>query len=131
MIDNNTYENKALTMEPFLEKLESFQGVDVIYLFDSSLNLIYEKNKSSNNINYVDQLKNILKVDSISNEIGTSIYSKPFHTYTLLNENGLIIISKLKKEKFNYLAIIGGENEPVDLLNLLRLVKEIQNQPME
>jgi hypothetical protein len=44
-----------------------------------------------------------------------------------LNENGLIVFSKVADEGL-YLVIIGGENDPVDLMNLLRIVKEARKK---
>ena len=52
------------------------------------------------------------------------MFSDEFHTYSFLNEAGLMIISKLNNQESVYMIIVAGENEPVDLLNLLKICKE-------
>lgn len=101
--------------------LEKVEGIDLVYFLDSSFQII---KKSSNNgkATYFDQVLNII---SAAGNFYTTDGSKPSQMYTLLNEEGLIVISKLDILGGLYMVVIGGENEPVDLINLLKLVKEV------
>ncbi|MBI2995530.1 MAG: hypothetical protein HYY52_02340 [Candidatus Melainabacteria bacterium] len=80
----------------------------------------------TNSKNYFDQIKNVLKSKPLMDEIGELVYTKTFHTLTFLNESGLIVISKLNNgtDLNLYMIIVAGENNPVDLINLLKLCKE-------
>lgn len=104
-----------------VSKLEKLAGVNHIYFLNNDLQTINEKKITGNN-NYLDQIKNILSSEKLFKNVQSAFYEKEFHTFTLLNESGLIIISKLGE--YLYLIVIAGENEPVDLINLLKTCKE-------
>jgi hypothetical protein len=104
-----------------VSKLEKLAGVNYIYFLSRDLQTINEKKITGNN-NYLDQVKNILGSEELFKKVQSAFYEKEFHTFTLLNESGLIIISKLGE--YLYLVVIAGENEPVDLINLLKTCKE-------
>lgn len=111
-------------MDEIISKVQSVSGVDVIYFLDKDYNIVKEK-KLAETQNYKDEVVNILKSESKFNSIGSTFLSNSFHTYTLLNEQGLIIITQVDYLNLS-LIIIAGENEPVDLISLLRICKEIR-----
>ena len=117
MLSEENEEDRFLTMDNVLSLFCGIGGVDLAYLLDNNYNLLRQKQKSGKN-NYLGEIQNIIK--STLNIDGL-LYQKPFHTYTLLNENGLIVISKLNNM---FLVVVGGENDPVDLIALLKSVKE-------
>ena len=98
-------------------------GVDLIYFLDDNYQIVKEQN-ITDSPNYLEQIQNIIKSACLNESFG--FYLKPFHTCTLLNENGLIIISKLTLSENLYMVIIAGENEPVDLINLMKTCKEVR-----
>ena len=102
-------------------KLKNIEGIDLIYLLNENHEIIKEYRIAEANNNYLEQILNIIK--SNFNSLATPLDSNQFHTYTLLNEAGLVIISKIENL---YLVIIAGENDPVDLINLLKTCKEIR-----
>lgn len=110
-----------ISLDDVISKVEKLSGVDLVYFLDENLQIVKEKNLTGIN-NNLEQVVNIIKLESVSNQIGKNLYSKPFHTYTLLNEEGLIVISKISDSL--YMIIIGGLNEPVDLINLLKITRE-------
>ncbi|GEM_PF-2811770 len=104
-----------------INKTRGITGIDVLYFLDSNFQILKE-HKLSNTSNYLTQITNILK--SGSNDILAENFNlQPFHTYTFLSENGLILISSLQPKKL-YMIIIAGENEPADLISLLKICKE-------
>lgn len=113
-------------LDEIINNIKSLHGVDLIYFIkneDENYKIIQEFNKTSKN-NYYEQIVNILKSEPIFNNISAKLYSKSFHTYTMLNEAGLIIISKINQPDSLYMVIIAGESEPVDLINLLKTCNE-------
>lgn len=114
-----------------IAKVTKVAGVDIVYFLRN--NQIIKEHNNAQRENYLPEVQNILKSDSISNEISSNLFSDEFHTYSFLNESGLIVISKLSiqgQENF-YMIIVAGENEPVDLLNLLRICKEARQSFLE
>ena len=118
----NDIEEQTLTN--VISKIQAVSGIDVVYFLDNSYNLIKEK-KLTETKNYIEEVINILKSNSKLNSVSSNFLSNSFHTCTFLNELGLIIIAKVDYLNL-YLIVIAGENEPVDLLNLLKICKEIR-----
>lgn len=114
-------ENQTILFDDFLSKSHKIPGIDCIYFLNNNYNIIKEHKNSSVSDNYLREIINIIKLNSLLNPPSSNIYSKPFHTYTLLNENGLIVISRLPGF---FIVIIAGENTPVDLIGLLKICKE-------
>lgn len=111
-----------------IEKIKDIAGVDLIYFIDNNYQIIKEHNNTGTD-NYLHQISNILKSGPLFNKVSTTYYGDSFHTFTLLNETGLIVISKLTGEFENlYMVIIAGEKEPIDLINLLKICKEIRTK---
>ncbi len=106
-----------------ISKLLKITGIDVIYLLDNNYQ-IFKEHKINNTEIYLQQILNIVNSETLINKTGDTVYKSPFHTYTLLNEKGLIIISKLTGSENFHLIIIAGEKDPVDLINLLKICKE-------
>ena len=106
-----------------INKIKGIPGIDYIYVLNQDLILIREK-KINGNDNHLEEITTVLKSESLINKIATNSYSKPFHTYTFLNENGLVVILKLQSSDTFYIVVMAGENEPVDLINLLKICKE-------
>ncbi len=106
-------------------RLEKLGGINYIYFLDNHKQIISDKKLTGNN-NYLDQVKNILASEELFKKAESAFYEKEFHTYTLLNESGLIIISKFGGHL--YMVVIAGENEPVDLMNLLKTCKEYRKK---
>lgn len=104
-------------------RLEKITGVNYIYFLNEQEKIVNEK-KISGASNYIDQVKDIINSEDLFKETGKAFYEKEFHTCTLLNESGLIIVSKLAEKEYQYMIVIAGENEPVDLINLLKICKE-------
>ena len=111
--------------DEIIAKIKNITGVDLIYFLDTGLNLVRKEEKNTSSKDYLPQILNILKLESLANTIGNVFYSKRFHTYTLLNETGLMVISKISNPEL-YIVIVAGESEPVDLLSLLKTCKEIR-----
>ena len=109
--------------EEVISKINNIPGIDFVYFLGDDYRVIKEQSYKGNN-NYLEQILAIIKSESLFEKISAKFYTKPFHTYTLLNENGLIIVSKLKQQDNLYMVVIAGENEPVDLINLLKICKE-------
>ena len=103
-----------------ISKVEILAGIDLVYFLDNNHQILKEKN----NTNVHNYLQQILSIINNSKPLATD--SKPFHTYTFLNENGLIILTKIttSENESLYMITIGGEHEPVDLINLLKICKE-------
>ena len=112
-----------MPLDEIISKLSSITGIDYVYFLDKELNLVKEQKVKGTN-NYLQEILNIIKSESLFEKISKNFYSSSFHTYTFLNENGLIVILKLHNQADLYVVIIAGENEPVDLINLLKICKE-------
>lgn len=109
-------------IDEIIAKVKDIAGVDIVYFLTD--NQIVKEHKNTTNENYLEQVQNILKSDSLLKSISSNFFSDEFHTYSFLNEVGLMIISKLSVQESSYMIIVAGENEPVDLLNLLKICKE-------
>lgn len=116
-------ENQEQFFNEAILRIKDVTGVDTVY-FLSSDEILKEHHNSSVG-NYIDEVKNIIKSNPAFNT-DSNLSSEEFHTCSFLNESGLIIISKLVSAKVLYMVIIAGENDPVDLLNLLKICKEIR-----
>ena len=106
-----------------LNKIKTLPGINSLYLLGSDFEIHKEWINTPDSI-YLEQVKNIIKSKCFEEFEGALNNPKPFHTFTFLNETGLIIITKLDFIGFPYLIVIAGENEPVDLINLLKICKE-------
>ena len=113
-------------IDEVIKKLQNLQGVDLIYFLDANCQLIKEERKS-NVPDYLEQIKNILKLGPVVDNISKTFHSKSFCTVTLLNESGLIVISRLNLPESLYVVIVAGENKPIDLITLLKICKEVQS----
>ena len=109
-------------LDEVIAKVKDIAGVDVIYFLKE--NQVVKEHKNTSSEGYLTQVQNILKSDSSLNSVSSNLFSDEFHTYSLLNEGGLIIISKFSVQESLYMIIVAGENEPVDLLSLLKICKE-------
>ena len=109
-------------IDEVIAKVKDVAGVDVIYFLKDSQ--IIKEHKNTSNENYLEQVQNLIKSESLLKSIGSNLLSDEFHTYSLLNEAGLMIVSKLSSQENLYMIIVAGENAPVDLLNLLKICKE-------
>lgn len=112
-----------MPLDEIISRLSKIAGIDYVYFLDKELNIIKEQGFKGTN-NYFQEILNIIKSESLFEKISKNFYSSSFHTYTFLNENGLIVILKLHNKTDLYTIIIAGENEPVDLINLLKICKE-------
>ncbi len=112
-------DNQEQFFNEVILKIKNVVGVDVIYFLKN--NVILNKHHNFPCDTYLEQVQNILKSDP---SLGTNLFSDEFHTYSFLNEAGLMVISKLSNVEGLYMIIVAGENEPVDLLNLLKICKE-------
>lgn len=115
-----------LQLDKIISDVVKLPGIDTTYILDSNYSIIKEKN-ISNAGNYLEQVLNIIKQEPVSNKIGSDVYSSNFHTYTLLNEAGLIVISKINTKENLYMVVIGGQAKPVDLVNLLKICKKARD----
>lgn len=104
-------------------KLASISGVNMFYFLDNNYQMIKSQISESSD-SYLDSIISILKSEDLFNKLSNYFFSDAFHTYTILNESGLILITKLYNDENLYLVMIAGENTPVDLINLLRICKE-------
>lgn len=118
--------NQNQFLDEAVSRLLNIEGIDYICFVDKNCNVIREQQINNTN-NYLQEVLNIIKLESLFDKLSTNFYANPFHTCTLLNENGLIIISKLHNHKDLYTIIIAGENKPVDLINLLKMCKEFRS----
>ena len=110
-------------LEEVISKLKTVTGVDLIYFLDSNHQIVKE-HKTNNTDNYFQQVLNIVKSEALIPKTGELIYKKPFHTYTLLNEKGMMVILRLNGIENLCMIIIAGEKQPVDLITLLKICKE-------
>lgn len=118
---NEEEQNKFF--DSIISKINNITGVDYIYFLDKESQIIKEYQFKGTN-NYSEQISSIINSEQLLKKIGVNLYSKEFHTYTLLNENGLIVILKLPSQENIHMVVIAGESEPVDLINLLKICKE-------
>ena len=105
-----------------INKTRDIAGIDILYFLDSNFQLLKEHKKSDAN-NYLTEVTNILKSGTNTDTLAENFNLKPFHTYTFLNENGLLLISDLHQRNL-YMIIIAGEKEAADLISLLKICKE-------
>ncbi len=105
-----------------LDKVGNLSGINSIYLIDSNYRVTSSHNFTETNT-YQENISTILKSKDLLNNISPN-FSEPFHTFTFLNESGLILITKLSESENTYMVIIAGESDPVDLINLLKICKE-------
>lgn len=111
-------------IDEIIAKIKDIAGVNVIYFLKD--NQIIKEHNNTADKNYLEQVQTMLKSDSLLQSISSSLFSDEFHTYSLLNEEGLIMITKLNNMEGLYMIVVAGENEPVDLLSLLKICKEAQ-----
>lgn len=109
---------KENLINDLISKLKDVSGVDTLYFLNSNFELIKEY-KNTDSPNYLQQIKSIIEAKQSFETNATE-----FNTITLLSENGLIIVSKINSDETFFLVIVAGENEPADLLNLLKICKE-------
>lgn len=106
-----------------ISKVKDIPGIDVVYFLNENKELIKE-HKNNEGGNYLKEVKNLCDAEGVLNSVSSEVFKSEFHTRYFLNEDGLIIISKIGNKNNIYLVMIAGENEPVDLLNLLKICKE-------
>ena len=111
-------------LDEVISKVKDVAGVDVVYFLKN--NEIVKEHRNTSSDNYLTQVQNILKSNSSLNSISSNLFSDDFHTCSFLNEAGLMIVSKFSNQESLYMIIVAGENEPVDLLSLLKICKEIR-----
>ena len=117
-------ENQDQFFNEIITKIKDIAGVDVVYFIKN--NQVLKEHRNTSSESYLTQVQNMVKSDSLLELIGSNLFSNEFHTYSLLNKSGLTIISKFSGKESLYMIIVAGENEPVDLLNLLKICKETQ-----
>ena len=115
-------ENQDQFFNEIIVKVKDVAGVDVVYFFNGSQ--IIKEHHNTESDNYLEQVQNIVKSDPLLKSVSSNLFSEEFHTYSFLNESGLMVISKLSDSESLYMIIVAGENAPVDLLNLLKICKE-------
>lgn len=103
-----------------INTIKNIVGVNLVYFLDNNLQVVSSQ-QNSTHTNYLEQITNIVKSESL---LGNSSKTKPFYTYAFLNEYGVILVSKMDSNGEIYMVIIAGENEPVDLVSLLKICKE-------
>ena len=106
-----------------ISQIRDIPGVDRVYFINEAKEIIKEHSNNQTD-NYLEQVRNILNSESLLKPVSNKLYEDEFHTYSFLNEEGLIVISRLSNSENLYMVVIAGENEPVDLLNLLKICKE-------
>lgn len=116
-------EQKDIFLEDISNRLSTVSGINMFYFLDNNYQMIKSEAKDTSN-NYLDGIVSILKSEDLFNKLSNYFFSDSFHTYTILNESGLILITRLCNNENLYLVIIAGENNPVDLINLLKICKE-------
>lgn len=127
MIENNLEDIQNTFFDTLMVDVNQIRGLDFVYFLDGSGQVIREKSFTESS-NHLEQVKNIISQNPFVNEISSDIYGEPFKICTFLNERGLIILSRICDNPNLYMVLTGGEKEPVDLINLLRLVKESFNK---
>ncbi len=116
-------EEQNQIISEIINKTQKISGIDVVYFIDNNFEIIKEE-KKTNCSNYLPEVKNIVKSNLANIEsIAQDFSLKSFHTYTFLNENGLILVSHLHPKNL-HMIIVAGENEPADLISLLKICKE-------
>lgn len=112
--------------DEIISKIQNITGVDVIYFLNKNCQIIKEHKITGTN-NYTEEIIEVIKSESLLERVSKTFNSNLFHTYILLNEYGLIIISNLSNVDTIYMIIVAGENEPVDLIKLLKICKETRS----
>ena len=108
-------------LDDLISKMKNIIGIDTVYFLDENKNLLKEFHYNGQG-NHLAQIQELFQLQPISNSLSSSFFQSELHTKYFLNEDGLIIISKLGSNL--YLVIVAGENQPADLLNLLKICKE-------
>ena len=110
-------------LDEIVDKVKNIVGVDSV-CFIKDNNEIIKEHKIRPVKDYLKAVFNLIKSKSESNNENN--YLEKFHTQTFLNESGLIIISHLDNQNKDnlYLVVVAGENQAVDLINLLKKCKE-------
>ena len=67
--------------EGSISKFSNITGIDIIYFVDNDYQIIKEQ-KINNTDNYFQQILNIVKLETLIDKTGTSVYEKPFHVLT-------------------------------------------------
>ena len=116
-------ETQNQVFEKVIDTIKNIAGVDLIYFLDNNYQIIKEHSNTGID-NYLKEISNILKSEPVFNKVSTTYYGDSFHTFTLLNETGLIVVSKLHSTENFHMIVIAGEKEPIDLINLLKICKE-------
>ncbi len=115
--DLNTLINEVIS------SVKNVTGIDLVYFLDKNQKIIKEQ-KYYNINNYYNEVLQLIKSTASIEIASKSFYTHPFHTFTFLNEDGLLVITKLDNLENLYMVIVAGENESVDLISLLKKCKE-------
>lgn len=112
-------------LNEMVKKIKALKGIDLVYFLNGNSKIIKESRFTSAN-DYLDQILEIVNSEELLDSIASGKGLGSFHTYTLLNESGLIVISKITNPINVYMIIVAGEHEPVDLVGLLKICKEFR-----
>ena len=113
-----------------ISKIKDIAGIDLVYFLNKNYEIIKEHKITPSSNNHHEQVIGIIKSEALLEKVSTTLNSNPFHTCTLLNELGLMVISKLSNMENLYMITIAGENEAVDLIKLLNICKEIRSKAL-
>ena len=108
-------------LSDLISKMNTIKGINTVYFLDENKKPIKEFHYNETG-NYSNQIQELLYLEPLLNSVGSNLFQSELHTNYFLNEDGLIIISKVGSNL--YMIIIAGENEPADLMNLLKICKE-------
>ena len=108
-------------LSDLISKMNTIKGINTVYFLDENKKPIKEFHYNETE-NYSNQIQELLHLEPLLNSVGSNLFQSELHTNYFLNEDGLIIISKVGSNL--YMIIIAGENEPADLMNLLKICKE-------
>lgn len=108
-------------LNDLISRMKSIAGIDTVYFLDENKKPLKEFHYNEQE-NYLTQIQELFRLQPVSDSISSSLFQSEVHTKYFLNEDGLIIISKLSSNL--YMAIVAGEDQPADLLNLLKICKE-------
>lgn len=125
MVDEKIEENVEVLLDNVVKEIQDLRGIDLVYFLNGN-NQIIKEIKFTNASNYLDQVLGVIGSEPLLNDLSSFRDLGSLHTFSLLNESGLIVISKMISPVNLYLIVIAGENEPVDLVNLLKICKEFR-----
>lgn len=125
MVSESIEEGLENFLNEMVKKVKALSGIDLVYFLNGNSKVVKESRFTSAN-NYLDQILDIVNSEELLDNIATGKDLGSFHTYTLLNESGLIVVSKITNPRNLYMIIVAGENEPVDLVSLLKICKEFR-----